>query len=646
MARTLSLTEKETNELIEIFKINRLPIRSSINLAKWAQHTELHKGLPFLVSYMKAVKSYLLKGVKPDFRFRIDKRGRLSGPLKPVQKLAEGGRRGLVRACRILNTYGRWEHDQPVREDYVTFKASVELDHDVFPLDLRITKEEKLLAKDAESRSHLDLALPMSDTKKVPFLRLPESDVLPVEHFRALQEYAPAVYLRNRSMFDRLYKLYEILAKEKDNMLDYRFLPDAAEERFYQSTGNVGLKLEDCKLDLVGRVVGLTKDRGNKLRFIANPHRYIQVALSRLKASCERYLKSLPESCVYNQEEGPRWGVEVLQKGGQLWSVDLKSATDLFPFELQEQLMRKLFPNLRPDINLWRDVVHASWGTPYDDVTVSYSRGQPMGTAPSFAAFTITHIHLIRMLGGSVDNFRVLGDDVLISDQQLAEDYIEMLELLGVKVSEMKSFYGGHFGEFAGRLFDKYGILPIYKAAPRSLSLDPLGYVRQYGLKGLGLFTQKELPRGPREAILFFAQMPWIGPEHLWNVELFDSLTVEQVKLIYSPVRERLYPKPSPVVPRKWLLEGSVPRDIVMEPEGEGLGNQCTTEIRNNPLVADHVNTIIMDLSKEDNSSLREFKDFLAQELQHGGSAPFGTELKLPLRWITRTYRRAMKGSL
>jgi hypothetical protein len=593
---------------------------------------------------MKAIKSYLIKGVKPDFRFRLKQNGRLSGPLRPVQKLGDGGRRGLVRVCRILNVYGRWEHVKPERADYEAFKASVEPDHDTFPFLISLTEEDKLAARKAAGGSHLDLVLPASQTKRVPFIGLPESSVLPVEHFNVLQEYAPAVYLRNRSMFDQVYRLYDIPREESqsgENINVYR--PDAAEERFYQ-TGNVGLKLEDCRLDLVGRVVGLTKDRGNKLRFIANPHRYIQVALSRLKASCESYLKTLPESCVYNQEEGPRWGVDVLKAGGQLWSVDLKSATDLFPFRLQEQLMRQLFPQLRPDINLWRDVVLASWGTPYDDIFVSYAVGQPMGTAPSFSAFTITHIHLLRMLGGSVKNFRVLGDDVLISDRQLAEDYIELLDLLGVEVSKMKSFFGGHLGEFAGRLFDKHGILPVYKASPRSLALDPLGYVRQYGLRGLDLIPKDQLPSKPREAIRFFAQLPWIGPEQLWNVDLFDSLTVEQVRLIYSSVRESPYPKPAPAVPRKWLLEGSVPRDYVVEPEGENLGNRCATEVRNNPLLVDHVNTIIRDLCKPelDSVQLREFSDFLTRDLKRGREAPF-IEPILPLRWIVTTFRRAMK---
>jgi len=48
-----------------------------------------------------------------------------------------------------------------------------------------------------------------------------------------------------------------------------------------------------------------------------------------------------------------------------------------------------------------------------------------------------------------------LGDDIVIKDKSLSDKYKEVMRILGVEVSELKTHESGDFFEFAKRLFYK-----------------------------------------------------------------------------------------------------------------------------------------------------------------------------------------------
>jgi hypothetical protein len=139
----------------------------------------------------------------------------------------------------------------------------------------------------------------------------------------------------------------------------------------------------------------------------------------------------------------------------------------------------KLFPRLSEDIIIFQKVSRMDWKTPF--CTVYWEKGQPLGTGPSFSSFTIFHIFLIRSLGGHAGNFRVIGDDVVISEPRLAKLYQIAIGKLNVEISMSKSLFDSDLAEFAGRIIDKYGTYHVFKASPMDLKNDPLGLLRQYG---------------------------------------------------------------------------------------------------------------------------------------------------------------------
>jgi hypothetical protein len=649
----IELTEQST--LLEIFKSQNLGATSALQLVQFLAHLEKHKGILFVCNYLKGVRSYLLKGEKSDHRIAVTAKGSLIGPMRPISRLWESGRKGRIRADRILRVYGRWEHPEPTAADYQKFAASVAgTSISAYKLAIQLTLPELRAGTCAARDAKFDFTLPNSTDKKTPLVGKRESETLPFEHYRVLSEYAPGILIRNGDLFNLLYPLYFA-----ENSTAYSF--SAADEattyknnRVERAMGsNKGYTLSELSQDIVGTVVGLTKDRGYKLRFIANPHRFIQLALSRLKHAFEIVLRQMPESSVYDQGSGISWAQSKLLEGNRLWSVDLSAATDNFPFSFQESVARQLFGDaLEPDINLWRDVVHSSWTTPVplypneltgirslDYPTVFYGRGQPMGVAPSFAAFTVSHISLLRALGGNQNTFRVLGDDVLIADEDLYKRYRLGLDLLNVPISPSKSLFGAKLGEFAGRLVDQIGPWPVYKASKLSIRSDPLGLVRQYGKRIL----KGKLPLGrfKKEVINFFSSLPGYGFQHSLDGDVFRSLSIDQLAILYP--EKQLDPLPlgskRPVV--QYALSGITPIQPIFEPGHRMLGFLGELPNTNNKVVVEHLNINASDL---DSKMIPEIRELWLKGVERNPDSirAWAEEPSLPFSLLKRIYKRAM----
>jgi hypothetical protein len=481
-----------------------------------------------------------------------------------------------------------------------------------------------------------------------------ESETLPFEHYQVLSEYAPGILIRNGDLFNLLYPLY---FAENDTAC-YSAADEATTYKNNEVVrvmgSNVGYPISELAQDIVGTVVGLTKDRGYKLRFIANPHRFIQLALSRLKHAFEIVLRQMPESSVYDQESGISWAQSKLLEGNRLWSIDLSAATDNFPFSFQESVARQLFGDaLEPDINLWRDVVHSSWTTPVplfpneltgirvlDYPTIFYGRGQPMGVAPSFAAFTVSHISLLRALGGDKNTFRVLGDDVLIADEDLYKRYRLSLDLLNVPISPSKSLFGAELGEFAGRLVDQYGPWPVFKAGKLSIRSDPLGLVRQYGTRIL----KGKLPLGryKKELIKFFSSLPGYGFEYSLDEDLYRSLSIDQLAILYpNKCPDPLpYGGGRPVV--QYTLSGVTPNQPIFEPGHRMLGFLGELPKTNTKVVVEHLN---VNASDPDSAMIPEIRELWLKGTRRNPDPirAWAEEPSLPFSLLKRIYKRVLR---
>lgn len=202
--------------------------------------------------------------------------------------------------------------------------------------------------------------------------------------------------------------------------------------------------------------IGHIQEPGFKLRAVANPFRVYQLALSRFGDQLYELVDSRVCDCTHDQNQGIDWAQQKLKSGHEMFAVDLSDATNQFPLALQLKIVEQIAGVKVEDINLFRDLSTANWLSPTHGL-VKWTKGQPLGLYPSFAVFTLAHGVLLEALAVScglseTDSFRVLGDDVVISERKLYLLYREALKALDIGVSEDKTISSRFVTEFGGRV--------------------------------------------------------------------------------------------------------------------------------------------------------------------------------------------------
>lgn len=268
------------------------------------------------------------------------------------------------------------------------------------------------------------------------------------------------------------------------------FLSESPDDYFFGSISHLLGDKYDPKTIPVGEVHFL-QEPGYKLRSIASPYRLFQVATEPLKLALKEVAKSLEWDCTHDQAKAWPYIQKALSEHRTVYSVDLSSATDYFPLELQQTVLKTIFGSDSLDVNLFCEL---SQGAFFSELgKIHWNRGQPLGFNPSFFAFTVTHGLLLASLLKRTYNheFFVVGDDVLILDKLLHEKYLHLLSELGCPYSPEKSLSSSTIAEFAGKLVLKDMIVPQLKW--RRLSDDNfLDLARLYGPRMRLLMSRRQ----------------------------------------------------------------------------------------------------------------------------------------------------------
>jgi len=208
--------------------------------------------------------------------------------------------------------------------------------------------------------------------------------------------------------------------------------------------------------------VHFIQEPGYKLRSIASPYRIHQLALKPLGDTLGDIVKMLPWDCTFDQSKALPVIQRRLSEGKPVYSVDLSSATDYFPLDLQVYVLWSIFGRSCKDIQLFIDIARMKFKSSIGDI--QWKRGQPLGVYPSFFAFTLTHGLVLAMLAElQTDKFFVLGDDVVILDTQLYEKYIAFLKKTACPYSFEKSICSDAVAEFAGKVVTPNRVIPQLK---------------------------------------------------------------------------------------------------------------------------------------------------------------------------------------
>jgi hypothetical protein len=209
----------------------------------------------------------------------------------------------------------------------------------------------------------------------------------------------------------------------------------------------------------VGEIHG-TQEPGMKLRVFASPKLLFQAVLDPLKKFLMGILHKIPEDACFHTERAVTTIQQWLRKGMKLWSFDISNATDTFPLALSMVALDHSGMIPREYRLLFSLIAKGEWRVNKDLQPtfgcdrVTWNVGQPLGTGPSFGAFSLAHHALIRgiceSLRKSPSCYFILGDDVVISDFEVAYAYERLLEALGISISKDKSVISDKVAEFAG----------------------------------------------------------------------------------------------------------------------------------------------------------------------------------------------------
>jgi hypothetical protein len=212
----------------------------------------------------------------------------------------------------------------------------------------------------------------------------------------------------------------------------------------------------------VGHVQHIPK-KGDPVSYrdIAVPNRFIQAALEPGATWLYSIVRKLPRDATYDQDRfDQRLTNRVTNENLYAGSVDLSKATDNLPREWGYVIISNLIrafgcdDQVRKSIDLFWSVSKANWED--EGFLLKWTRGQPLGSLPSFACLALTHNLFVEALslakGYSHSPYVILGDDIVLLNKKLRKEYIRQMVSRAIPLSLHKS-YEGELVEFAGKTY-------------------------------------------------------------------------------------------------------------------------------------------------------------------------------------------------
>jgi len=220
--------------------------------------------------------------------------------------------------------------------------------------------------------------------------------------------------------------------------------------------------------------LSLKYEAAGKVRVFAMVDYWTQTALLPLHKHLFKLLTVFkPCDCTFDQELGVR---SFKDEGYDcFYSYDLKSATDMISVNYLIDILDSIFDvpigqewaNLMIDRDFALPIQQGTKGRRYTYEGLSYiryTRGQPMGALSSWAMLALFHHLLVQFAAFQIHGhdsyifkkYRVLGDDVVIADREVSEQYLKLCKDLDIPISLAKSIISpptSHKGKKGWRLF-------------------------------------------------------------------------------------------------------------------------------------------------------------------------------------------------
>lgn len=199
----------------------------------------------------------------------------------------------------------------------------------------------------------------------------------------------------------------------------------------------------------------IKEEAAGKIRLFALMDSITQSVLAPLHQALFTLLRNIPNDGTFDQDESIRRSQFKATQVGCAYSFDLTAATDRLPAALTAQIIESIFDkegmaeswlNLMTDRNFSFNSRVAEKLKLDPDQVYRYAVGQPMGGLSSWAGLAITHHWIVQMAafratGSKTWNtqYEILGDDLVIFDRAIADQYLLIMADLGCEINLSKS---------------------------------------------------------------------------------------------------------------------------------------------------------------------------------------------------------------
>jgi hypothetical protein len=252
---------------------------------------------------------------------------------------------------------------------------------------------------------------------------------------------------------------------------DFLFVINFTNNRYLLTLVNLaeksGLLMGPCKSP-IGKLHAKEEAAG-KVRLFAIVEAWTQWALYPLHALIFGILRRIPQDGTFDQV-APLTLLQSKVDAGTvkaLYSLDLTAATDRLPVVVQMAIIQELvgdyhFPSHWANLLVGRGYSFFQLGYTKWHGVYTYAVGQPMGALSSWAMLALTHHFIVQVaawkagivpFGTWYENYALLGDDLVVGDKAVKDEYLSILKSLGMEVNVHKSIISetGRCMEFAKR---------------------------------------------------------------------------------------------------------------------------------------------------------------------------------------------------
>jgi hypothetical protein len=201
------------------------------------------------------------------------------------------------------------------------------------------------------------------------------------------------------------------------------------------------------------RKLSYFSDKEGKTRVIAILDYWSQTGLRPLHKVLNQMLRKIGPDCTFNQGSFTR-----ILPLSPFHSLDLSNATDRMPIALQLRVIERIVGKERAVA--WAHILTGYEYTSKGNPSVKYNCGQPMGAYSSWPAMALTHHLIVRVAAlragfPHFTSYSLLGDDIVIANAAVAQQYRILLTQLDMPISEQKTHVSNDTFEFAKRWFHK-----------------------------------------------------------------------------------------------------------------------------------------------------------------------------------------------